>query len=319
MPRVTLGMPVYNGTRFLDETLRALLAQSYKDFELVISDNASTDATGDVCRRYAATDSRIRYYRENENRGAAWNYNRVVELATGEYFKWAAHDDLITSDYLEKCVSVLDRDPSVVLCCTDDQDIDEQGNHVDARRESHIPGSERGSAHKPSTRFRRLIRDDYDCEQVFGLMRTEQLRRTKLILPYTDSDRTLLGELALYGRFHEIQERLFLHRQHGQSSGKANPIAAGWHVRAGWFDPSLQGKVLFSRWRQLKEYLIAIRRAPIGMTERLICVFWMVAYFRGRAQSLSKEIVMGLRLLWLKVAGNRPASSPSAPTQQRSG
>jgi glycosyltransferase involved in cell wall biosynthesis len=303
MPRVTLGMPVYNGERFLEETLRALLAQTYKDFELVISDNASTDATEGICKRHAAADARIRYFREQENHGAAWNYNRVVELATGEYFKWAAHDDLITPDYLEKCVAVLDADPTVVLCCTDDQDIDQNGNEVDARRQSHILSGERGSSPKATVRFRRLIRDDYDCEQVFGLIRTDVLRRTKMILPYTDSDRTLLGELGLHGRLHEIQERLFLHRQHMGSSGKANPIHTGWHARAGWFDPSLQGRVLFSRWRQLREYLIAIFRSPISLTERIACVFWMAAYFRGRVKGLAKEIVMGFRLIWLRLTG----------------
>jgi glycosyltransferase involved in cell wall biosynthesis len=303
MPRVTLGMPVYNGERFLEETLRALLAQTYTDFEIIISDNASTDATAAVCKRYVAADRRIKYFRETENRGAAWNYNRVVELASGEYFKWAAHDDLITPDYLAKCVAVLDGDPSVVLCCTDDQDIDQHGNEVDARRQSHISGAERGSAPKSSVRFRRLIRDDYDCEQVFGLIRLDVLRKTKLILPYTDSDRTLLGELGLYGRLYEIPERLFLHRQHSGSSGRANPINEGWHARAGWFDPSLKGRVLFSRWRQLKEYMIAVWRAPISWIERMACVFWMIAYFRGRLKGLFKEVVMGLRLLWLRVTG----------------
>jgi len=178
MPRVSIGLPVYNGDQFLDEAMRSLLAQTYRDFEIIISDNGSTDRTEEICRRYAAQDNRIRYYREPSNQGASWNYNRVVHLATGEYFKWAAHDDLVTPDYLEKCIAVLDRDPGVVLCCTDDQDIDEQGRYVDAKRHSHIPSAERGNSTRVSLRFRRLIRDDYDCEQVFGLYRLDVLRKT---------------------------------------------------------------------------------------------------------------------------------------------
>lgn len=296
MPRITIGMPVYNGERFIVEALDAILAQTYRDFELVISDNGSTDTTEDICRRYAARDQRVRYFRESVNQGASWNYNRVVELATGEYFKWAAHDDLITPDYLEKCVGVLDRDPGVVLCCTDDQDIDEEGAHVDARRHSHIPGSQRGSSESVPQRFRRLIRDDYDCEQVFGLYRLPVLRKTGLIKSYTDSDRTLLAEIALYGRLFEIPERLFLHRQHTGSSCKANPITSGWHERVSWFDPRLSGKALFSRWRQLREYVVAIIRSPVSFTDKAGSLFWLILFQRGRIRQLFREIIVGLRL-----------------------
>jgi glycosyltransferase involved in cell wall biosynthesis len=297
MPRVTIGMPVYNGERFIVETLDCIVAQNYKDYELVISDNGSTDATEEICRRYAAKDARIRYYRETENRGATWNYNRVVELAQGEFFKWAAHDDLITADYIAKCVDVLDRDAGVVLACSDDQDIDVDGNHVDARRYSHIPSAERGSSEQPSKRFRRLLRDDYDCEQVFGLYRTAVLRKTRMIQSYTDSDRTLLAEIGLYGRLFEIPERLFLHRQHMGSSCRANPISGGWHERAAWFDPRLSGKALFSRWRQLREYTDAVIKSPVPFSEKAVSLFWLVAFQRSRVKALTKELVIGLRFV----------------------
>jgi glycosyltransferase involved in cell wall biosynthesis len=309
MPRVSIGLPVYNGDRFLDEAMRSLLAQTYRDFEIIISDNGSTDRTEEICRRYAAEDNRIRYYRETTNQGASWNYNRVVQLATGEFFKWAAHDDLITPDYLAKCIAVLDRDPGVVLCCTDDQDIDEQGKYVDAKRHSHIPSAERGSAARVSLRFRRLIRDDYDCEQVFGLYRLDVLRKTKLILSYTDSDRTLLAETGLYGRLFEIQEPLFLHRQHGGSSCKANPITSGWHARISWFDPRLAGKALFSRWRQLREYAVAIVRSPIRIGEKVACFFWLLMYQRGRIKPLAREIAVGVKLLLFP-----PPAPPQTPS-----
>jgi len=308
MPRVSIGLPVYNGEQFLDEALRSLLAQTYKDIEIVISDNGSTDRTQEICQRYVAQDSRIRYHREQQNQGASWNYNRVVELSTGEFFKWAAHDDLITPDYLEKCIAVLDADPGVVLCCSDDQDIDELGRPVDAKRHSHIPSSERGSSPKVFLRFRRLIRDDYDCEQVFGLFRLDVLRKTKMILSYTDSDRTLLAETGLYGRLYEIPEPLFIHRQHGGSSCKANPITSGWHARISWFDPRLAGKALFSRWRQIREYIVAIFRAPISLSDKASCLFWLIVYQRGRIKPLTREIVIGLRLYLF------PPPSPGAST-----
>lgn len=311
MARITIGLPVFNGEKFLRETLDSLLAQTYSDFELLISDNGSTDGTKQMCEEYAAKDRRVKYYREDVNRGATWNYNRLVGLAHGEYFKWAAHDDLCAPTFLEKCIAVLDRDSTVVLCHTLDVDIDEQGHEVDARRYSHIPSHERGNSPKPYLRFRRLVRDDYDCEQIFGLIRTDVLRKTKLFLSYTDSDRTLLAEIGLYGRLFEIQEGLFFHRQHQDSSCKANPITLGWFQRAGWFDPALQGRILFSQWRQLYEFITAIFRAPLRLVERGWCCFWLMVYYRGRIAGLWKELSLGVRLKLARfLSVHRSAAQP---------
>jgi glycosyltransferase involved in cell wall biosynthesis len=302
VPRVSLGMPVYNGERFLRETLDSLLGQTYRDFELIISDNGSTDTTQQICREYASRDSRIRYHREEVNRGAGWNYNRVVDLARGIYFKWAAHDDLCAPTYLEKCVAVLDSDASVVVAYPDDQDIDDQGNYIDRKRAMRLPSSMRAQSPLPSQRFRYLVLLDYDCEQVFGLIRTEILRRTPMILNYTDSDRTLLAELGLYGKFFEVPEPLFYHRHHSGSSGRAYPIKGGWHLRASWFDPRLQGHVLFPQWRQLLEYMKAIFRAPVGPLVKIKCMFWLGVDYRHRIGRLTQELVNGLRqriaMLW---------------------
>ena len=310
MPRLTLGMPVYNGERFLEETLRSLLAQTYTDFALVISDNGSTDRTQEICRSFSVRDPRIRYHREEVNRGAAWNYNRVVELAAGEYFKWAAHDDLITPDYLARCVEVLDRDPGIVLCHADDQDVDEHGAPIDRRRISHIPSGAKASSTDAATRFRNLIRLDHDCEYVFGVIRLEVLRKTALILSYTDSDRTLLGELALYGRFHEIPDRLFIHRHHTGSSCRAFPISGGWHERTAWFDPSKSGKVEFPQWRQVSEYLKAIHRSPMSAGDKARCLAMLgIVYGRHRTGHLTGELLMGGRLL-LSPAGRSRKPTP---------
>src|SRR3990172_11630910 len=114
-PKVSVGMPVYNAERYLEEALASILAQSFDDFELVISDNASTDRTAEICRAYADKDERIRYFRMRQNYGVIDNFNSVFRLSGGEYFKWAASDDVCERDYLRKAVDVLDRDPSIVL------------------------------------------------------------------------------------------------------------------------------------------------------------------------------------------------------------
>src|SRR5215470_5950299 len=128
--RVSIGLPVYNGAHFLKEALDALLSQTFGDFELIISDNASTDGTQEICRAYASIDRRIRYYRHEQNRGAAWNHNNVFRLSTSEYFKWAAHDDVCAPQYLERCVKVLDHTHVTVLCYTQSIIIDEHGKHL---------------------------------------------------------------------------------------------------------------------------------------------------------------------------------------------
>ena len=107
VPRVTIGLPVYNGENYLAAAIESLLSQTFTDFELVICDNGSTDRTEQVCRAYAARDARIRYYREVENRGLAWNFSRTFELARGEYFKWHAHDDLCGPTLLRGALEAL--------------------------------------------------------------------------------------------------------------------------------------------------------------------------------------------------------------------
>src|SRR5579875_956335 len=107
-PHVSIGVPVYNGERYLAQALDSILAQTFSDYEIIISDNGSTDATPDICRMYAAQDPRIKFHRHDHNRGSAWNYNRVFELSSGTYFGWLSHDDVYDPRFLERCVEVLD-------------------------------------------------------------------------------------------------------------------------------------------------------------------------------------------------------------------
>ncbi len=127
-PRLSVGLPVLNGEHFIAESLEALLGQSYTNFELIIADNASTDDTGDICRKYAKDDSRIRYHRHPQNIGLAPNHNFVVQEARGELFKWAANDDLYASTLLARCVEALDEYPDVVLAHSWTAKINSAGN-----------------------------------------------------------------------------------------------------------------------------------------------------------------------------------------------
>ena len=287
-PLVSLGVPVYNGEKYLAQALESLLAQSYPHLEIIISDNGSTDRTEAICREFLTRDRRIQYYRSPTNRGAAWNFNRTVELATGDYFKWAAADDVLAPIWVEKCVGELEGRPEAVLCFTGVIDIDANGQQIEVKYSQinfNLP-----EAH---VRFRGIsrIRPTHKCEEVFGLIRRNTLLKTKLIDNYTDSDRTLLADLGLHGLFYEIQEPLFYHRIHAENSVHNKKR----QERTAWFDTSKIGKLTFPNWRQLCELLIVITRSPLPWPERLRCYGHMLYWVKKRRKRLGRDLVWAVR------------------------
>jgi glycosyltransferase involved in cell wall biosynthesis len=272
-PRVSIGLPVYNGERYLAAAVDALLAQTFTDFELIVSDNASTDATASICADYAARDRRIRHSRNAVNIGGAANYRRVFHLATGRYFMWAAHDDLHAPTFVERCAEVLDRDPTIVVCHTRVCVVDSDGAEI-SRHES--PLQHVGSPH-PHLRFGDLVSFEYDCWEVLGLIRADVLRSTPLIASFIAADCPLRAELGLRGRFHEVPEYLFYSRDHAERATRAQPQ---FHQRGEWFDPALAGKRVFPYWRLFAEYARSVRRVPLSRRERLLCYWALTRWLR---------------------------------------
>ena len=285
-PRVSIGLPVFNGEAYLEQALDAILAQTFTDFELIISDNASTDRTRQICMEYAARDERIHYYRHEKNLGAARNFNRVFELSTGEYFKWAAHDDLMAPDFLIKCVQVLDADPSVVLCHSNVRFIDQLGKFL-ADYEIKLG---KVSSPRASDRFGELILMHHWCFHVFGLIRRAVLENTSLIASHIGSDRNMLVALALLGRFYDIPEYLFFSRDHPERSLKAMSL----HSRAAWFDTSKAGRPVFPRWRIYFEYCRSLGRMSLGSRERLGCYLHLGNWLRLYGKGLVKDLMIAL-------------------------
>jgi len=295
-PRVSVGLPVYNGARFLAAALESLLGQTFADLELIVADNASTDGTDEIVRAFAARDRRIRAYRWGRNHGAAWNYNRVFALARGAYFKWAAHDDLCAPELLERLVSVLDGEPGTVVAYPRTAIIDEAGRFV-AMYGDGLDLREPD----PGARYRRYhdrFRFGGECNAIFGLLRASALRATARIGAYPASDTVLLGELALRGGFHEVQEPLFLRRDHADTSVRRHEA---FDARAVWFDPRNGGRVQLPRWRWLVEHLAAVRRAPIGAAVRARCLVQVAKWAAWNRQGLWRDIEAAAR--WL--AGRR--------------
>jgi glycosyltransferase involved in cell wall biosynthesis len=283
-PKVSIGVPVYNGESFLPQALNSILGQTFQDFELIVSDNASDDGTEEICRAYAARDDRIRYVRNEANLGAAKNFNQLVTWAKGEYFKWAAHDDSIAPGFLERCVEVLDQDPSVVLCSARTRAVDEHGATV-----KEFEPRDFGAA-EPHKRFCELVTTRHGHNAVFGLIRLSALRKTQLIGAFSSSDRSLLAELILLGRFHEIPEYWFYKRHH---PGQHWRVYSTYQAREAWYDPARVGKRTYRTWRILQEYLRAIGRASLTSRERVLCYRCLLPWIRRNWRRLYRDLAPG--------------------------
>ena len=282
MPRVSVGMPVYNGEKFVADAIASILAQSFKDFELVISDNGSSDGTERICRGYAACDRRVRYYRSPVNRGAAWNYNRVFELSSAPYFKWAAHDDICAPEYLERCVDALDRNRAVVLVYPKNRIIDEEGRLVGEYTGRLRPPL--AARLGPAVAVPGILGPD--CNPVFGLMRGEALRKTRMVGNYIASDYIMLAQLALIGEFYELPQYLFFNRDHPYRSGRALRTM---REHAAWYNPGQRG-VPKRWWRLMIEYCRSIARAPLDARERMRCYWIWMKWARWHWASLAAEL-----------------------------
>src|SRR5215510_8210447 len=259
MPKLSIGIPVFNGQKFLPELLDSLVAQTFRDFEILICDNASSDRTPQICSEYEQRDPRIRYIRNERNLGAIANFNRVFELSTAPLFKWAANDDLYHEAYLGTCVSLLEENPDIVLAHTGSAFIDEKseplpfeqetGSFIDPktgrRYWADVPSI--GDTPVAINRFWHVLTRARWGTHMFGVVRREILQQTSLLPNFGGSDRAMLAELALLGRFRCASERLFLKRLH------ANVSSALDHKDLKGF-LSTDGKRYSRRLRQIKAF-----------------------------------------------------------------
>lgn len=311
LPRVSIGMPVYNGANFIRQAVDSILAQTYADFELIVSDNASTDETQAICQAYAARDPRVRYYRNEKNMGASWNYNRVTALSRGAYIKHAAHDDVLAPTYLERCVEVMDREPSVVLCYPRSIHIDEHGNRVELPKVSLHLMSDR--PHERFKVFQHNCSEVTGADPVFGLYRASALRKTPVVANYIGSDIILMAELSLLGKFYEVPEELFYLRCHPNTSVRANP---GRDDRAAWFDPANRGRLRnqLVHFEWFRRTMAAIGRVEMSPYERFLCYRQMPRWLWRRRDGLTSDLVLAAGCL-LKT--RRGAASTRGPEASR--
>lgn len=259
-PRVSVGMPLYNREKYVGASVEAHLNQTYGDFELVITDNASTDGSEEICRAYAAKDSRVKYFRNPQNLGAAGNFRRCFELSTGEFFRWTPSDDLVSPNLLERAIDILDHDPSVFVAYPRTKLIDADGNFIqDFEEHLHV------MADRPCERWRAVLQNLRLGNLHYGLNRADIFRKTGGLRNYMGGDLPLIAEMSLYGKFYELPDAFFYRRMHEEASSAMKNSA---DVMA-FFDPKKREKIFLYNWTHLGSHLLSVARAPIPLTEKL--------------------------------------------------
>lgn len=261
MPKVSIGMPVYNGENYLRKALESLLAQTFTDFELIISDNASNDATESICRELAEQDKRIRYYRADKNYGASWNHGFVINKATAEYFKLAAHDDVCLPTHLEECVNALDANPDSPLAYTR-TNMQFEGESI--RQQIYHDPVELQSTNA-AIRFGDLINEAPPAFPVFGVIRLAKLRSIPGFESYKASDRVVLTRLALMGPFALVTKALFVYRWHDSNASNLMANGADFYT---WWNPDKGQTRVYPELRLAYEFLRSAFLVKLSLAER---------------------------------------------------
>ena len=279
-------MPVYNGADYIHEAITSHLEQDFGDFELVVSDNCSTDATPDIVNELAAQDARITYSRNDENIGGPANFNRLFRLTTGELFRWAAADDRIEPGYLSRVIDMMDADPAIVIGHAESLLIDpasepmlemEQGylggdGFLEAITLMPPAGDTRFHAPSPHTRIDAVINNNHRNFYIFGIMRRDTMMQTRLHGSFYGGDRTLLVEMAMRGTFKKVPAQLFASRSHAKNSGR-NGLNFEELKEHGAEDLSYAGQVM-------KGYVNAVRNANVGRADELKCLAIIAKKFK---------------------------------------
>lgn len=261
MPEVSLGLPVYNGEKYLAQALDSVLGQSHSDFELIVSDNASMDWSRDIIRGFARKDSRIRFYRQPFNIGIARNFNFIVRQARAPYFKYISANDEYAPELLAECLDVLRGDDTAVLCFGRTRFIDDKGERRDLYEERAVADMQDPIARYDAIRSRLGLNTPIQS----GVMRLAALRHCGDLGNYPNSDTVLTAALALYGRFAQLPQIHFFRRwgREGASSLRS-PLEI--HRL---FEPMVRNVSPFVRMRGHLGHLRRIFAAPVSWRDRI--------------------------------------------------
>jgi len=309
-PRVSIGLPVYNGELRLRRALDSVLSQDFVDFEVVIADNASTDGTQALCEAYAARDARVRYSRNPQNIGVNPNHDRVFNLSRGKYFTWFADDVEYLPGMLSRCVAGIEQAGTATVLVFPGCEVVQDGRPQPPRTGSSIALSDP----RPYQRVLAVVRHVNYVNQLYGLIRREALAKTQLNGRYASSDYVLLAELAMQGEIRQLPETLLRRRidsNRGTASFQDNPQA--WHAWSGAGRRSRKDAWLACRERLALEYLLAAWRMPMAPGAKLMCLLAIPPVYYER-NSASARTVLHLLRPWRwgrKSPATKPVACPS--------
>lgn len=276
MSRLTFGIPVYNGEKYLPEALRSVQEQDLEDIEIVVSDNGSDDATREICEEAAAADPRVRYLRYPVNRGGAWNYRNVMEQTRSPLFSWQAADDVKLPGFARRCVEALDEaGPRAPFVCPRTQLIGADGAVFEDLHDEHL-GLDAPTAHE---RVHNLFRSQAS-HVMYGVVRMNALRSTRGVIPMVGDDMVLLTELLCQGPMVLVDEHLFHQRRHTEQFSQQGDGQVRWHAPVG------SVRFAFPQTRlDLELYrAVAVARLPIAEKARCwqaVTTRWVVPRWRG--------------------------------------
>lgn len=280
--RIGIGMPVFNCAPYIGRAIESHLSQTFGDFDLVITDNQSTDGTEEVCRRYVALDPRVRYIKNEVNLGGPGNFRQAFRHCQGEYHKWSTADDWWGPTFLAQALEVLERDRETVVVYPRTVLVNREGEETGRFEDSlHLRDD------RPSARFIQLYSTITLCHAQLGLIRRDVLARTALIGRELASDIRFLAELSLYGKFHVLPEHLFFRRFHETSSSWNRGDA---RRQVEYYAPGGAG-FRFHLWRRFSGLLLAAARAPIPMGEKWQVTKYLGGLMRGQKGPLVRELV----------------------------
>jgi glycosyltransferase involved in cell wall biosynthesis len=284
---VTICVPVYNGERFLAQCLDSLLSQTYRDFVLLISDNASTDRTAEICQGYAKADPRVHYHRNAVNIGMYGNNNRLLGLVRTPYVKLANADDFWAPTMLADAIEKMERDPALVLCHPRAVLVDEDGREI--RRYDRVLEAMEDD---PAVRFRRVLTELGLVNQLMGVMRIEAVRSMLPFMPYPPADTVFLAELSLYGKIMELPKFQYSRRFHEDCSSwdrKSDAHQVKWVSGAG------TRRLRLAAWKFHCGLVRRVLRSPIGFAAKM-----KLLAFLGRRAAWDRATLMNecRQLLW---------------------
>lgn len=298
-PKISVGMPVYNGERYLEAAILAVLGQTCGDFELIISDNASTDRTPEICRDFAARDPRICYLRNPVNIGAANNYNQLFHRSSAPYFRWFNADDLCAPELHEQCLAALEAHPDAVMAYGKTDIVDGEGallKHYDDRLDLRQDSV--------AERFISFQENVGLTNAIYGLMRRSALQKTSLMGngSFPAADTIMMAELVLQGKFIELPQTLFFRRMHEQASSWDRKNQTVQQL----FWTGKNSKFVMPTFKRQCALLWAIAAAPCGWHEK-----WRMRTYVLRRMLWSRQII-GRELL--QEIGARVGKKSSAPS-----